>query len=469
MKRRRLRAMWLGLVVLVPCAASAAVLTDVVDAADGDDPFDVTADVAYDRTLRRAKITREFVCDPALTLDTCDSAPSGVGALVFAKELRIQRVTQTMTPRLRFGLFHDLELSLEVPVVIDDTQEVRFAGNGGDPNGVAVDPTISTIAPGERDVVVDGRLVLGPDGQPLREDPENLFDVPQEALPTRSGLGDMQLALRWSPFNQERDPARATWTLDFGWRMPTGEIMKGDNTGVGRGVHGLTLGTSIARRFAHAEPYARLDGTLFVPASDSLFKDYRFAQEYVGPGPVAGFMVGTEVVPYEDPARGIKLFFDFALGARYHAKGRDYSELFDAFANGGRACSLDPSATIDPNRACYSVDSNSELAGQPFDGITTVEQFMTAEGRIGFGLQASKHLRVGTALSLAHDTEHFLSSADVGRDTNGTGIVESRADANWSADEQNPTYVRAIDSVGRRLRVEETTVFKVQMNASLMF
>ena len=99
MKRRRLRAMWLGLVVSVPCVASAAVLTDVVDAADGDDPFDVTADVAYDRTLRRAKITREFVCDPALTLDTCDSAPSGVGALVFAKELRIQRVTQTMTPR----------------------------------------------------------------------------------------------------------------------------------------------------------------------------------------------------------------------------------------------------------------------------------------------------------------------------------------------------------------------------------
>jgi len=88
---------------------------------------------------------------------------------------------------------------------------------------------------------------------------------------------------------------------------------------------------------------------------------------------------------------------------------------------------------------------------------------------VGFGLQASKHLRIGTALSLAHDTEHFLSSADVGRDTNGTGIVESRGDTSWSADEQNPTYVRAIDSVGRRLRVEETTVFNVQMNASLMF
>jgi hypothetical protein len=111
----------------------------------------------------------------------------------------------------------------------------------------------------------------------------------------------------------------------------------------------------------------------------------------------------------------------------------------------------------------------SELAGQAFDGITTVEQFVTAKAHLGFGLQTSQHLRIGTELSLAHDTEHFISTADVGKDLNGTGIVESRADGNWSAEEQNPTYVRSIDALGRRLRVEETTVFNVRMSATLMF
>jgi hypothetical protein len=461
--------MFFALSGLGPAPALASVLTDVVDAADGDDPFDVTADVAYDRTLRRAKITREFPCDPAQTLDTCDSALPGVGQMVYAKELRIQRITHTLTPRLRFGLYRDLELAIEAPVVIEDTQEVRFAGNSGDPNGVAVDPTISTIAPGSRQRVVNGRVVLGPDGEPVMEDPENLFDVPPAELPTRGGFGDMQLALRWSPYNQERDQARATWLLEFAWRLPTGEVMKADNEGVGRGVHALTAATAVSRRFRYTEPYVRVDGTLHVPSSDSLFKDYRFAQERVGPGAVVGFLVGSEFVPYEQAERGIKLFFDLGLGAHYHAEGRDYSELFDALASGGRDCPTDPRAAVDPNRSCYNPDSNSELAGQAFDGITTVEQFVTAKAHLGFGLQTSQHLRIGTELSLAHDTEHFISTADVGKDLNGTGIVESRADVNWSAEEQNPTYVRSIDALGRRLRVEETTVFNVRMSATLMF
>ena len=37
-------------------------IDDVIDAADGDDPFDMRADVEFRRTLRRAKITREFAC-----------------------------------------------------------------------------------------------------------------------------------------------------------------------------------------------------------------------------------------------------------------------------------------------------------------------------------------------------------------------------------------------------------------------
>jgi hypothetical protein len=371
--------------------------------------------------------------------------------MVYAKELRVQRWTHTLTPRAHLGIWHDLELQVEMPIVLDDTQEVRFAGDGGDPDGVAVDGQISTIAPDAR----PGET----------EDPPDLFAVPPE-LPTRAGFGDMSLSLRWSPFNQERDDARATWTLFFTWGLPTGKIMRPGNDGVGRGVHTLTLGTAMSRRFEHVDPYFSLSGSLFVPSSSSLFKDYKFAQEEIGPGGVGKFEVGAEIVPFEQVGRRyVKVFIDLGLGAEYHAEGRDYTDLFDAFAFGGRVCA----SPAPRNVGCYNPDSNSELHGQAFDGITTVEQFGVVRGHLGLGAYFSQYVKMTVDLSLAHETEHFASSADVGKDLDGSGLVENRDDPNFNADEQNPTYVAAIDAAGRRLRFEETTVFTLALGLGGQF
>lgn len=430
--------------------AAAAEVTNVVDAADGDDPYDATVELVYSRTLRRSKITREFACDPDQSPDTCQDAWKGIGEMVYAKELRTQRKTQTLTPRAHLGIWHDLELQVDLPIILDDTQEVRFAGDGGDPNGIPVDGSISTIAPDE--TAVDG-------------DGPNLFDVPPK-LPTRAGFGDMSLALRWSPYNQERDDARGTWTLAFTWGLPTGKIMRPGNDGVGHGVHSLTLGTSLSKRFTYVDPYFSMSGTTYVPSGSSLFKDYKFAQEKVGPGGVGRFDVGTEIIPYENTGRRqVKVFFDVGLGAEYHAEGRDYTDLFDAFAYGGRACT----SPAPDNTACYNPDSNSELHGQPFDGVTTVEQYGVVRGHLGFGAYASRFVKFGIDLSLAHETEHFASTADVGKDADGSGLVESRQDANFNADEQNPTYVAAIDGAGHRLRFEETTVFTLAASLAGIF
>jgi hypothetical protein len=278
----------------------------------------------------------------------------------------------------------------------------------------------------------------------------------------------MLFMLRWAPFAQDRDNARATWTLEAGWRAPTGETMTVDNEGVGRGVHELIFATGVARRYQYLEPYARFDAVFPFPANDSLFKDYGDSQEHVGPGARTGFQFGTEIVPYEDPVKQVKVYIDLGLGAVYHAEGRDYSELFDALALGARAC--DPAGINgDVNCGRYTSDSRSEIAGAPHDGITTVEQFATFRGHLGLGVQASRYLRLGAELSLAHDTEHFISNAEVGKDKDGSGLVENKSDPNFDPAEQNPTYVPAIDAVGRRLRVEETTVFSVGFNAAVMF
>ena len=99
------------------------------------------------------------------------------------KELRFERVIQEVVPELRIGLYKDLELLVEAPVTLSNEQTIRFAGNGGNRNGVVITLENSTIAPANG---------------------ANLFDVPVQNLPTRAGFGDMLFMLRYSPISQTR-------------------------------------------------------------------------------------------------------------------------------------------------------------------------------------------------------------------------------------------------------------------------
>ncbi len=430
----------------------------MIDADDGADLFDFVGGVDYRRTLRRAKITREYNCSPSVREQDRDTCPEAIndasGTLLQVKELRYERVTHEIVPQARFGLWHDLELKIEAPIVISDDQTIRFAGDGGDSNSAVITPENSSIAPG----AVDG------------EDPENLFDVPTEGLPTRAGFGDMLFMLRYSPIAQERDDLRSDWTIEFGYRAPTGKAMELGNEDVGRGVHELIVATSLSRRFTYIDPYGRIEAVFPIPSDDSLFKDYGDSSEHVGPGNRVSFDFGTEVVPYEDKGKGMKFFIDLGLGARYQAEGRDYTELFDALAIGGQTCDRS-NPNSGANCGTYNPDSRSQIAGQAHDGITTVEEYMTLGAHLGFGVHIRNYVRLGASLSIAHDTEHFLSSADIGKDLDGSGLVEAKdgADARYNPEEHNPTFVPAIDNVGRRLRVEESTIFTAGAHLLMSF
>ena len=138
--------------------------------------------------------------------------------------------------------------------------------------------------------------------------------------------------------------------------------------------------------------------------------------------------------------------------------------MFDAIYTGARdqeagGANLDANGQI--NHAFYNPDSRSVLAGQAHDGITTVEQYVTFQAHLGAGLYVSESAKLSGHLSMAHDTEHFLSNAEIGRDLDGDGLVNR-------PDENNPTYVPALDASGRRIRVEETTIFNVGITLALM-
>lgn len=434
------------LCTLCSSTALAAEIVDVIDAAEPGNPIDVRLDVNYDRVLRRSKITREYSC---YNEAPCPLTPdTQAGQLVNVKELRYERITQRVTPRLRIGLYHDLELAVTFPIVVGDTQGVRFAGNGGKRNSAVINADRSTISPDQG---------------------AQLFSIPvypnlMPGLPERSGLADIDVAIRYSPISQERDAQRATWTLELNYTAPTGEVMKAGNTGVGRGVHQLAFSTALSRSFSYAEPYVRAGYIHSIAASGSLFKDYGDQQQYVGPGDQFHFQLGSEVASYYDEITGTKFYVDFGIGAVFHAEGRDYTELFDAIAIGARdqvndGSNLDKSGQV--NHAFFNPDSQSTVAGLAHDGITTVEQYVTFDAHLGAGLYVSKSAKISTQISLGHDTEHFISNADIGRDLDGDGRVNR-------PDEHNPTYVPALDASGRRIRVEETTIFMVGMTLSLI-
>ncbi|MEZ4471257.1 MAG: hypothetical protein R3F60_10735 [bacterium] len=449
-----------GLVAaLLLCAAPpvpAAEVADVIDAADGVDLFDFVGEIRYRRTLRRAKITREYGCDPNQATnpsrfmgdqETCgDAGPAG--RLLQVKEVRYERITHEIEPRFRFGLWHDLELSISAPVVLEDSQHIRFAGNGGDPDKEPITPENSTIAP------ADG---------------VQLFPVPTDGLPTRAGFGDMTFMVRYAPVSRDRDETRGEWALELGWQVPTGEVMKLGNEGVGRGLHTLIIGQAFSYRTPYADPYARIGARFPFAAKGSLFRDYGDAQEFVGPGSRVDFDLGAEIIPWTDPARGMKFFIDLGLGAAYQAEGRDYSELFDALALGAELCTPDPAEAGGGNCGRYNPGSRSGVRGEAHDGITTVEQFAQVRGKLDIGAYFSEHARVTAHLSLAHDTEHFISKANIGKDTDGSGRVEDPTSPRYNPAEHNPTFVPAIDTVGQRLRVDETTVFSAGVSVGALF
>jgi len=446
--------------------ARAAEWTEVIDAADGDDPFDFTAEVFYRRHLRRAKLTREYNCDQLtreLDRQTCPAAGEG-GAIVNVKELRYQRWTHEMVPRLHLGLWKDLELMIEAPIVIQDEQEVRYAGNGGDTTGnsIIITPENSSIVP---DV-----------GQ-------RLFNLPGD-LPVRAGFGDMLFKLRFAPISNERDESRGEWVLELGYRAPTGTPMKYGNAGVGRGLHELEVGTAFSRRYRYIEPFSRFQMTYpFQAATKSNFQSYWGSQEYVTPGLRARFDFGAEVIPYYNPKTGAKFFITLGLGAGYQAEGRDYSELFDALAGGAPLC--DPNnmannrdgkancAEYNPEFRRPEYSSIVDRAPSTFDGITTVEQFLTMRGHIGFGFYASRNIMLGATAALAHETEHNLTNAEIGKDRyfstqDQVGVLTPTSSLE-ELSEHNPTFVPALDTVGRRIRIEETTVFSAAVQLAVMF
>jgi len=424
---RHLRKLVLLLLPLAFIAAPTVVLavevTDVLDAFEEDNPFDFMLRVRYGFDAKTATITREARCNAndVIGQTICKDG----SRVVQARELAYERNRHSLFVDLRAGLYHDFEVYATLPIVMQDQASLSYAPG--------VDATNSTISGG---------------GNPTA----TIFKVPYTGQ-NRGGFGDMNVGFKWAAMNYYRDVTSPTWVLGVDYLLPTGTVMKADNSGVGRGLHELTIWTTISRRVIRVlEPYFNLHAVLRFGATGGLFNKYSDTQVQTAPGPMLGLKAGNTFVPWENAAKDQRIEIDIGGGLDYVFPGREYSEVWEPLGDQKtNPCTVDV--------GCYNTRYilADPLAGgkhRRADGITDIQNYAIFSGWAGLHYTPIQSFQVSIIGRIARDTGHFLTYAHVGTDRDLSGAVTS---VTRFGSEYSPTYLQSVDAAGNRLSVQDAT------------
>lgn len=396
--------------------ARPAEITEVLDAADGDDPIDINIDIGFRSILTRSKITHEW--------KDLWSNPTYFDRPDF-NELRFERQVYAMDYTIEIGLYHDVQLYAVLPWIISDVKQINFV------SGVSNATSTLYRAPANQ----------GPDwpGNALAVDPTN---NPESK---RAGIGDMQIGAKWALFNGERDDTKSVWIIGLDFQIPSGglarpeQVAGGGEGDVGLGQFVLTPFMLFSHRFSVLDPYVGIHGSIPIQGREAA--NAGFVAPYHG-----GFLTGMEIIPWEDRVKHQKFAIDLKLTAEYFGEVESNGES-------------DSQGFV--NELSDFLVSPSTLNGQrQLQAMSNYAQFGL---HLGFVFRAAEFVRFRCGVSLAHNSEHFITGADACEDNTG----DNRCDD--PADQLNEYRAPIYDDPGRRLRVEETTLFTWWVMGMLTF
>src|SRR5579859_2737825 len=197
--------------VLAAGSARGADITDVASSFDEGNRFDFRFRFTYGHTEKRAQVKREL---EGLT-PTQDT-------IQIRKDLVYSSSRDTIGLRAEFGLFHDLMLHFELPIVIQEQASLGYDQSAGSScvfppaaNPNCVNQTNSTtvadglVQAGGFDATQGGRMFTMPTSELFR-------GVQRGARGGGSGLDafdTFNIGLTWAPFSQARDDTKPTWSL----------------------------------------------------------------------------------------------------------------------------------------------------------------------------------------------------------------------------------------------------------------
>jgi hypothetical protein len=456
-----------GLASLLPVRAEAqrapmvAELTTVPSSFEQKHLFDFRLGVRYDHTEKRAALKREL-------------QQEGQDTTVAYRDLRFASSRDTLAIRADIGLYRNLGLSVELPIVLADQVSYAFDHSAGSSCVFPPLPNPNCVNASNSSTVLDGIVpAAGFDAQAGGMAPgmSQLLRSPVRGARGGGGLDafdSINLGLTWGILSQAHDPSKPNWTLGFESQVSFGNVMRfdrskpTDNRGVSEGLHRFIVRTSLSRRFRYVEPYWSLWYQLPVARSDSQFVDYGRPQKVKAPQMRGGLVFGTEIVPYERKEKSARFAIDLRMRLTGNFAGRGYSEAWQLLAS-SPALDCTP-ATSEFNPACDSSLVQNPYQNRPFTGLTTIGDYATVGADIGLVGQFGPWFRMRAGFDFTHDQAHRISGDDIGRPEPGSAsgrVVEPS--------EFNPAYRALIDQVGRRYIVDEVTVYNISLTAQALF
>jgi hypothetical protein len=416
----------------------AAELTHVATAAEPDTAFNLDLSIRWERTQKRAIITREKATAPTLA--------EPFGRVEDLPELSYSEITNVIIPRVAAGLYQDVELHFELPYYLG--QEVAWKYASG--INLAAESAIST--PG-----------IDVNGGTCASCPLFPAQVRDTTVYHGGVVGDLKLGLAWGIFNDRKDDTKPFWLVGLDVTFPTAALydpwagrtltagtypspfmLPTHQAGVGQKIWKFDLQTALSKRMGPIDPYFKAHLTLPRRFSSTYSNCDHAGDAAPGtpPGTVVaaancalprwkdaagaelpwntGLLFGVELVPLEDRVEGQRLVIDLRATAEYTSKGRWYNELTDATGK-----------------------------------LLSTGSYMQLGGLVSFLFRASKHVAVQGQAAYAWESPHLLSGEPLG------GVAGSP--------DQNPNFDWRWDAPGRRFRVSSASVLTLQVNGILSF
>ena len=436
-----------------------AEITSVVDAFDGDDPFDLNLMIGFEQSWKHSNIHRETALNqPGLSAGGYVAGTENVASY--------SRATSKLDFGADVGIYHDLAAIFRLPVILSDTQSL------GDLNGSQSLP----------------QLLQDPTGH-------QLFTVPFQS-PNRSGVDWFSFGLDWAIFNQQRAPSKPTWVVGVEGRIAVGSPLHACNTaaavqcpapsdptkanasmnrdpGISRGMDAVAAHTVFSRRFGYVEPYWGLWFLAEFPQSSS---DYGATDSFQGsvvnhPPLVGTYSMGMEVIPWEHREQFQRFLTDFRVSGSYHSAGRDYSELFDALGS-----SAAPTLTAPNPGAYHSVNGTSQpddsVQKVYFTGITDQQAYASLGARVSATLQAGEYVKFTAGVGLTYDQSHLITASDACNpnftsDPGAAGPCK-KTDGTVTGI-PNPNQRAVIDTPGHRFSSDDGTIIDLWVSGVVMF
>jgi len=448
----------LAMACLGPLPAAGAIITDIQSSFDKDDPFDLKLSLGYEWNYHNTLITREALQK---------------SQIVPANKLEYDRMWHAMHVGLAIGLYRDLEVVFDLPVVFADQVKVGAHSN------VKSDPQCV----GEslyKNCVGDIDPSPSPWNASEHTQANTMFDIPFTGR-SRTGLGDIGVGLRWAPWHYKRDHQYPSWLLGLMFRIPTAEVKTPYNDGVGEGLFQMEINTAISRRVASFfEPYFDLHGKLRFATDKSPFdKEDDVTQTLVQPGHSMGLKLGAEFIPWEVAANDQHVAINIGGGLDYVFEGREYAELWEALGSSNcltmNDCHLTtytrgPKGSDDPS-AKFAEDQREGDGFPRTDGITDVEHYSLFSFWAGLDVQPVQYFQIGLHYKLAYVTPHFITFADAGKDSQSVDDPDSFVTGvnGEGVNEYNPKYIEAIDEVGQRFRASQSLQHSIMVSLAGRF